>query len=62
MELVEETFVVPQAVLKGSTKTGLQKTISLPVLRNVEVIERGDVLTVPYNADEEDDEVPRDEL
>jgi len=23
----------------------------LPVLRNVEVIERGDVLTVPYNED-----------
>jgi len=51
MELVQETFVVHQAVLKGSKKSGLQKTITLPVLRNVEVIERGDVLTVPYNED-----------
>ena len=54
MELSTEEFLVPRTVLKGANKNMLQATVTLPVLRNVEAIEMGDVLTLPYDEDDEE--------
>ena len=56
MEFVEESFVLPHTLLKGLTKPTLQTTVTLPVLRNIDAIENGDVLTAPYSKDEDDEE------
>ena len=54
MELVEESFLVPHTLLKGMPRSTLQTTATLLVLRNIEAIETGDVLTVPHGEDDEE--------
>ena len=48
MMLTVEDFVLPQLLYKGCDKPNKQTLISLPVLRNIAAIEKGDILTVPY--------------
>ena len=54
MEIVEESFVMPHTLLKGMAKSILQTTVTLPGLRNIESVETGDVLIVPYDGDDEE--------
>ena len=54
MELSMETFIFPHTVLKGAPKHMLVTTVSLPVLKNCEALEKDDVLTVQYAEDEEE--------
>ena len=54
MEPSMQTIIVPQTALKGAPKHMLVTTVSLPVLKNCEALEKDDVLTVQYAEDEEE--------
>ena len=54
MEVCMQSFIVPHISLRGAPKNMQVTTVSLPVLRNCEVLEVDDVLTVPYDEDEEE--------
>ena len=54
MEVCMQTFIVPHISLRGAPKNMMVTTVSLPVLRNCEVLEVDDVLTVPWEDEDEE--------
>jgi hypothetical protein len=54
MEVCMQTFIVPHISLRGGPKNMMVTTVSLPVLRNCEVLEVEDVLTVPWEDEDEE--------
>jgi|OM-RGC.v1.026550990 hypothetical protein len=47
MKLSLEDYVLPQSFFKGCRKPYRDTVITLPVLRNIVTIDKGDILTVP---------------
>ena len=56
MKLYLEEYVVPQSVFKGCLKPNRNTVITLPALRNIVALEKGDILTVALKRTAEDAE------
>ena len=56
MELGECTFDVPHPLIKGLSKSEVATTVTLPVLYNIAAVEAEDLLTLPYEPDEGDED------
>ena len=54
MQLTTEEYPLDQSFFKGCVRPNKQTVISLPVLRNIADIDKGDILTVPYMPVEDD--------
>ena len=54
MKMSVEDFTVPQMAFKGCNPVSRNTVVSLPVMRNVAPIDKGDLLTLPYSRDADD--------
>ena len=56
MKLTMENFLIPQRHFKGCEQPNRDTIIALPVLSNIASIEKGDILTIPYMKEADDEE------
>ena len=55
MELVDDLFPCPHLNVVGAKANGLESTVSMPVARNTCAIKEGEVLTLPFEHDEDNE-------